>query len=50
MNLSGEVFPLVEKAENSQGDFIPWIICNILLFFIALVVIFYWGFKKLVRN
>ena len=50
LNLSGEVFPLVEKTENSKGDSIPWIICNILLFLIVLAIISYWGFKKLVRN
>lgn len=50
LNLSGEVFPLVEKTENTQGDFIPWILCNMLLFLIAIAVIFHWGYKKLVRN
>lgn len=49
-NLSGEVFPLVEKTGNSQGDYIPWIICNILLFLIVLVVIIHWGYKKMVHN
>jgi len=50
LNLSGEVFPLVEKTENTQGSYIPWIICNILLFLIVLAVIYHWGYKKLVRK
>lgn len=50
LNLSGEVFPLVEKTDNSQGDYIPWIICNILLFLIVLVVIIHRGYKKMVHN
>ena len=50
LNLSGEVFPLVEKSENTQGDSTPWIICNVILLLVVVAVIAHWGYKKLVRN
>jgi membrane protease YdiL (CAAX protease family) len=50
LNLSGEVLPLVEKSNNTQCDYMPWIISNILLCLIIIVVIFIWGYKKLVRT
>lgn len=49
INLSGEVLPLIEKNSEIQGDYTVWIISNILLFLFVIVVIFFWGYKKLVR-
>ena len=49
INLTGEVLPLAKKNELGQIDATPWIICNLLLFLIVIVVIRFWGYKKLVR-
>ena len=49
INLSGEVLPLIEKNKEIQGDYTAWVISNILLFLFVIVVIFFWGYKKLAR-
>jgi len=50
INLSGEVLPLIEKNTGIQGDYTVWIILNILLLISVIVVVFFYGFKKLVRQ
>ena len=50
INLSGEVLPLIEKNLEIQGDYTVWIISNILLFLFAIVILIFWGYKKLVRQ
>lgn len=50
INLSGEVLPLIEKNREIQGNYTAWILTNTLLFFAAIIVIAFWGYKKLTRS
>lgn len=50
INLSGEVLPLIEKNNEIQGDFTVWIITNILLFLYVIIIVLFWGYKKLARQ
>ena len=50
INLSGEVLPLIEKGTGKQGNYKVWIILNILLFISVVVIVFFYGYKNLVRK
>jgi len=50
INLSGEVLPLIEKNKETQGDYSAWTLSNTLLFFAAVIVTVFWGYKKLKRS
>jgi membrane protease YdiL (CAAX protease family) len=50
INLSGEVLPLIEKNNEFQGDYTAWILVNVLLFFAAIIVIKFWGYKSFIRS
>lgn len=50
INLSGEVLPLIEKNKEINGNYTAWILANTLLFFVAIIVIMFWGYKKLTRS
>jgi len=50
INLSGEVLPLIEKNLEIQGEYTAWIISNVLLFLLIVVILIFWGHKKLVRQ
>ncbi len=49
INLSGEVLPLIEKNNGTQGNYTVWIITNILLFLSVISIVSFWGYKTLVR-
>lgn len=46
INLSGEVLPLIEINKDIQGNYTAWILANILLFFVVIIVILFWGYKE----
>jgi membrane protease YdiL (CAAX protease family) len=50
INLSGEVLPLIDRSTEKQGDYTVWIITNILLFSIVVLILSFWGYKKLIRQ
>jgi CAAX protease family protein len=50
INLSGEILPLIEKNKETQGDYTPWIIVNILFIFTVVFIVKIWGFKTLIRK
>lgn len=50
INLSGEVLPLIEKKEQTQSNYTAWVILNILLLFSVITIVFFYGYKKLVRK
>jgi membrane protease YdiL (CAAX protease family) len=50
INLSGEVLPLIEKNTEIQGDYTVWVVLNILLLISVIMIVFIYGFKKLVRK
>lgn len=49
INLSGEVLPLIETSKEVQGNYTAWILANALLFFAAILVIMFWGYKSFTR-
>ena len=50
INLSGEILPLIERAEEGQGDYRAWILANGLFAIIVAVVLAIWGSGTLTRR
>jgi len=50
INLSGEVLPLIEKNRDIRGNYAVWVLANVLLFFAVMIIVGFWGYRKLVRS
>ncbi len=50
INLSGEVLPLIEKNEQTQGNYNAWIILNALLLLSVIILLFFYDAKTFVRK